>query len=113
MGAALEPPLSPAVFFTLFALASGDKHGYAIMQDARQLSDGRFRMGPAALYTTLQKLLDLDLIAELPAQDDDTRRRTYRLNRSGRQLLDAELARLDALLRKAGAIHWKPAKVKP
>src|SRR5690349_21139871 len=100
MAADMEPPLSPAVFFTLFALASGEKHGYAIMQDARDLSDGRFRMGPAALYTTLQKLLELDLIAELPAHDDDSRRRTYRLNRSGRALLESELARLESLLRK-------------
>jgi DNA-binding PadR family transcriptional regulator len=113
MAAALEPPLTPAVFFTLFALIDGEKHGYAIMQEARQLSDGTFRMGPATLYTTVQRLLDLELIEEAAADEEaDSRRRNYRLTTSGRALLDAELRRVEALLRKAKAMHWKPAQVK-
>ena len=114
MPSALDLPLSPAVFFTIFALASGEKHGYAIMQEARKLSDGSFRMGPATLYTTLQRLLDLDLIVEVAgAKDSDGRRRNYRLTRAGRALLDAELERLDTLLRKASVLNWKPAGVRP
>src|SRR5438094_2295528 len=57
-------PLTPAVFFILFALADGEKHGYAIMQTASRISDNHFRMGPGTLYTTIQRLLDLDLIEE-------------------------------------------------
>ena len=109
---ALEPPLTPAVFFTLFALAGGGKHGYAIMRETQKLSDGSFRMGPATLYTTLQRLLDLDLVAETAGDETDSRRRNYRLTKSGRALLDAELGRVEALLRKAKAMHWKPAQVK-
>ena len=112
MAAALEPPLTPAVFFTLFALAGGEKHGYAIMQETRKLSDDSFRMGPATLYTTVQRLLELELIEEIDDDDADSRRRNYRLTKSGRALFDAELARVDALLRKAKAMHWKPAQVK-
>jgi DNA-binding PadR family transcriptional regulator len=114
MPTALEPPLTPAVFFTLFALAGGEKHGYAIMQEARQLSDGSFRMGPATLYTTIQRLLELDLIEESDGDKGaDSRRRNYRLTSGGRVLLDAELGRVEALVRKAKAMHWKPAQVKP
>ena len=51
-------PLSPAIFFVLFALADGEKHGYLIMQEVKVLSDGKFQMGPATLYTTIQKLAD-------------------------------------------------------
>jgi DNA-binding PadR family transcriptional regulator len=109
---ALEPPLTPAVFFTLFALAGGGKHGYAIMRETQKLSDGSFRMGPATLYTTLQRLLDLDLVAETAGDETDSRRRNYRLTKSGRALLDAELWRVEALLRRAKAMHWKPAPVK-
>lgn len=109
--AALEPPLTPAVFFTLFALAGGEKHGYAIMQEARTLSDGSFRMGPATLYTTVQRLLELDLIEETDG-GADSRRRNYRLTKSGRALLDAELDRVNALLRRAKSLNWKPAQVK-
>ncbi len=57
-------PLTPAVFFILFALAEREKHGYAIMQQVGVLSDGKFRMGPGTLYTTIQRLLELSLIEE-------------------------------------------------
>ena len=109
MAAPLELPLTPAVFFTLFALAGGEKHGYAIMQETKQLSDGSFRMGPATLYTTIQRLLELDLIAEVEC---DGRRRNYKLTSGGRSLLNAELTRVDALVRKAKGLHWKPTAVK-
>jgi DNA-binding PadR family transcriptional regulator len=55
-------PLTPAVFFIRFALAEGEKHGYAIMQTVSQISDHQFRMGPGTLYTTIQRVLDLGLI---------------------------------------------------
>ena len=84
------------------------------MLDARKLSDGSFQMGPATLYTTVQRLLDLDLIVEVPGDDEaGGRRRTYRLTGGGRVLLDAELKRVEALLRKARAMRSMPAEVKP
>ncbi len=114
MSQPLEVPLTPAVFFTLFALAGGDKHGYAIMQEARKLSDGSFRMGPATLYTTVQRLLELDLIVEVTVDGEpDGRRRTYRLTDRGSALLGAELKRVEALLHRAKAMNWKPVEVKP
>ena len=50
-------PLAPAAFYILFALASGEKHGYAIMREAREASENKFDLGPATLYTTIQRLL--------------------------------------------------------
>ena len=58
-------PLSPAIFFVLFALADGEKHGYLIMQEVKVLSDGKLQMGPATLYTTIQKLADQSFIEEV------------------------------------------------
>jgi DNA-binding PadR family transcriptional regulator len=97
-------PLTPAMFFVLFSLADGERHGYAIMQEAAALSDGKFRMGPATLYTTLQRLLDLGLIDEVAGPADaghDSRRRYYRLAGNGRLLLEAEVARMDSMVRLA------------
>jgi len=95
-------PLTPAVFFILFALADGDKHGYAIMQETTRLSEGGFRMGPGTLYTTIQRLLDFALIEEVAdAAEGDSRRRYYRLTRQGRALLDLEINRMGAVLRLA------------
>lgn len=93
-------PLTPAVFFILFALSEGERHGYAIMQQVAVLSDGKFRMGPGTLYTTIQRLLDLSLIEETDT-DAGSRRRYYRLTRSGRLVFKAELGRMDAVVRLA------------
>ena len=96
-------PLTPAVFYVLFSLLDGEKHGYAIMQETSALSDGKFRMGPATLYTTLQRLLDSGLIEEAGGSrsSDDSRRRYYRLLGHGKSLLEAELARMDWAVRLA------------
>jgi DNA-binding PadR family transcriptional regulator len=98
-------PLTPAVFYVLFSLAEGEKHGYAIMLEMAALSNGEFRMGPGTLYTTLQRLLDLRLIVEVeppsPAAQRQSRRRYYRLNADGRLVLEAELSRLDSVVRLA------------
>jgi DNA-binding PadR family transcriptional regulator len=96
-------PLTPAVFYILFSLVDGEKHGYAIMQAMAALSDGRFRMGPGTLYTTLQRLLDQGWIVEVEAKRsvEDSRRRYYRLVDTGRSRLKSELARMDAAVRMA------------
>ena len=82
-------PLTLAVFFILFALAEGEKHGYAIMQTVSRISDHQFRMGPGALYTTIQRLLDLGFIEETEIaggrSDHENRRRCYRLTARERQ----------------------------
>ena len=95
-------PLTPAVFFILFALSEGEKHGYAIMQEVATLSDEKVHMGPGTLYTTIQRLLDLRLIEQTATKSrTDSRRVYYRLTGSGKALLGAETARLDALVRLA------------
>jgi DNA-binding PadR family transcriptional regulator len=109
-------PLTPAVFFILFALADGDKHGYAIMQETTKLSEGRFRMGPGTLYTTIQRLLELCLIEEVWDMNDgdkrESRRRYYRLTRQGRALLDLEINRMGAVLRLASEKRLWPQVAK-
>jgi DNA-binding PadR family transcriptional regulator len=103
----LQPlvPMTPAVFYVLFSLADGEKHGYAIMQETSKLSNGDFRMGPGTLYTTLQRLLDLKVIEEVEhataGYQRDSRRRYYCITGTGRALLEAELARLDVAVRLA------------
>jgi DNA-binding PadR family transcriptional regulator len=98
-------PLTPAVFFILFALADGEKHGYAIMQSVSRISDNQFRMGPGTLYTTIQRLLDLDLIEEAEnaggQSDHESRRRYYKLTRMGKTVLAADISRMESVVRLA------------
>jgi len=96
-------PLKPNWFHVLLSLADGPNHGYAIMQEVLDRTDGKLRLWPATLYGTLQRLIDSDLIEETdlrPAPDlDDARRRYYRLTTLGRDVLRAESARLEDLVR--------------
>ena len=97
-------PLTPAVFYVLLALSPGPRHGYAIMQETESLSEGGFRMGPATLYSTIQRLVALDLISETTDDsNDDSRRRYYELTRTGYQLLAAEVERMGAVVKLANA----------
>jgi DNA-binding PadR family transcriptional regulator len=108
MGNSIEHlPLTPAVFAILLALADGDKHGYAIMLEARQYN----RMGPGTLYGSLDRLLAGGLIAETGFTDDE-RRRYYRLTADGKQALAAEAARLEHALKRARKKGVRPAEAK-
>jgi DNA-binding PadR family transcriptional regulator len=95
-------PLKPHWFHVLLSLADDDQHGYGIMQEVLDRTDGKVRLWPATLYGTLKRLMDEDLIEESgdrPAPDrDDARRRYYRLTKLGRRVLNAECGRLEDLV---------------
>ena len=102
-------PLPAATFHILVALSDADRHGYAIMQDVALRTGGRTRLNPGTLYTTIQRLLDNGLIAEIDKrgdpEEDDERRRYYRWTPLGRRAAQRELARLTEMVafgRKAG-----------
>lgn len=96
-------PLSPTVFAILLSLAGGDKHGYAIMKDARSARGGAVRLGPGTLYGSLDRMMRDELVEESGRLDDE-RRRYYRLTLLGRKLLGAELERLDAAVTGARSL---------
>jgi len=96
-------PLKPHWFHILLSLAGGEQHGYGIMQEVLQRTDGKVRLWPATLYGSIKRLIEANLIEESderPAPElDDARRRYYRVTRLGRQVLDAECDRLQELVR--------------
>jgi DNA-binding PadR family transcriptional regulator len=96
-------PLKPNWFHVLLSLADGEQHVYGIMQEVLERTNGKVRLWPATLYPTLERLLDAGLIAEAnrrpPADEDDARRRYYRLTALGRRVLSAESVRLEDLVR--------------
>jgi DNA-binding PadR family transcriptional regulator len=106
-------PLPPAVLHILIALGEGEKHGYAVMQEVAERTDGKVRMSPGTLYGSIRKMLDDGLIEESfragPA-DADGRRRYYRITRFGRVVAAAEAERLSALLRHARLNGLVPKK---
>ncbi len=108
-------PLTPAVFHILLALADGEKHGYAIMQEVQARTGGAMRMGPGTLYGSIQRMLKDDLIVEAqeragPAPGEE-RRRYYRLTDFGGRVLHAEARRLEQLVRIAQSKRVLPGLV--
>ncbi len=101
-------PLRPHRLHVLLSLADQEQHGYGIMQEVLERTGGKVRLWPATLYGTLKRLIDEELIEESderPApEQDDARRRYYRLTRLGRRVLAAESRRLEDLVR---VIHAK------
>jgi DNA-binding PadR family transcriptional regulator len=98
-------PLPAAAFQILLSLADQDLHGYGIMRQVAEQTDGRMRLGPGTLYSSIQSLLEESLIREVDgdAVDGDQRRRCYRLTSAGLKLARTEADRLAALLRVARA----------
>ncbi|MGI8687416.1 MAG: PadR family transcriptional regulator [Thermomicrobiales bacterium] len=98
-------PPSPAAFQILLALADGEKHGYAIMQEIVQRTEGMVRLGPGTLYRTIKHLLEAGWITESDERPDperdDERRRYYRVSAYGQQVARAEVERLTVLVRSA------------
>ena len=92
-------PLTPAVFNILLALADGEKHGYAIMQEVEENTQGEVKMGPGTLYGSIKRMLAAGLIAESDERPDpsldDQRRRYYRLTGLGQRVTHAEAERLN------------------
>ncbi len=96
-------PLKPNWFHVLLSLADQEQHGYGIMQEVLERTDGAVRLWPATLYGTLKRLMEEDLIREAsgrPAPElDDARRRYYQLTPLGKRVLAAESDRLERLVR--------------
>ncbi len=86
-----DPPL-----LVLASLASGPKHGHAMIEDIADLCGTR--LGPGTLYGAIARLEQQGWIEPLPAEE---RRRPYRLTGAGLQVLRAKLTTLQQFT-KAG-----------
>ncbi len=105
--------MTASAFYILLSLSTEDRHGYDILKDVALSSAGRVKMGPGVLYTTLKRMLEAGLITEVEgkrAAEDDSRRRYYRLTRTGRAELAAELERLEHTLKIARARRARAAQ---
>lgn len=82
-------------YFILAALIEGPRHGWAIIQEARLLSQGRVRLTAGTLYGALERLA-ADGLVEVDGEDivNGRRRRYYRLTTRGGTALADEAKRL-------------------
>lgn len=86
--------LTPAFFHILLAVVNEASHGYAIMQAVQERTGGAVKLGPGSLYWAIKRLVDADLLKEVPAPSPrvgDERRRFYALTVFGRDVLKREV----------------------
>jgi DNA-binding PadR family transcriptional regulator len=107
-------PLTVPVFQMLLSLSDRDLHGYAIIQDIRERTDEEVELTASTLYAAIKRLLEGRLIEELDTrpgpEDDDPRRRYYRITPLGLEVARLETARLERAVRMARQKKLTPRK---
>lgn len=88
--------LTEAVYYILISLLQ-PMHGYGIMQNVEELSNGRVKLAAGTLYGALNTLLERGWIIELPV-DYNTRKKEYLITDYGKKALELEYARLQELV---------------
>jgi DNA-binding PadR family transcriptional regulator len=95
-------PLTEAVLLILLSLAEQPRHGYSILKDVEEMSDGRVVLSTGTLYGALRRLLDDRWIERFEEDEASRDRHAYRLTADGRAHLTMDVARMKRLTRLAG-----------
>ena len=107
-------PLPAATFHILLAVTDQDRHGYAIIQDVASRTGGELKLSAGTLYRSIQRMLEQGLLVETrdrpDPDEDDERRRYYRITPLGTAVARAEARRLSELVRMARARGLAPAR---
>lgn len=102
----MDLSLSNSEFYILLSLAIKSRHGYEIMQQVDQDSQGKVRLGPGTLYGSIKRMLESELIEEVSS--GNSRRKYYTLTEKGKSALTAELNRYNdtvQLARRANLLN--------
>ena len=96
-------PLTESTFLIMLSLAPQARHGYAIMQDVEDISEGRVQLSTGTMYGALRRLLADGWIERVPTDEvevaiDGRNQKFYRLTPTGEAILGAELDRLKQLI---------------
>lgn len=100
-------PLTPAMFHVLLSLADGEKHGYGILKEVSSRTEGKVELSTGTLYGIIKRLVNegmIEMSETRPSPDeDDERRRYYRLTPFGLQVAMAEAERMEEIISVARA----------
>jgi DNA-binding PadR family transcriptional regulator len=94
-------PLTEPVLLIMLSLAGQPRHGYSILKDVEEMSDGRVLLSTGTLYGALRRLLDDGWIERFEERESSRGRQAYRLSARGRSSLRTEVSRMKHLTRLA------------
>lgn len=107
--------LTPAVLHILLALSKEERHGYGIMKQVKEDSQGKVKMGPGTLYGSINRMIESGLIIEsskrIDSELDDERRIYYKITGLGKKALTDELDRYKEVLVVAKQKKLLPDKI--
>ena len=96
-----QSPLTEPVLLVLLSLAEQPRHGYSILKDVEQISEGRVVLSTGTLYGALQRLLEKGWIEQFDEEESSRDRRAYRLTSRGQRVLQQEIERMKHLTKLA------------
>lgn len=99
-----QPQITPAMLRILLAIAAGARHGYGIMKEVAERTDGAMELGAGTLYRSIGKMLEAGWIEEIESEEDNPlgpQRREYALTESGRRIAAGEVRQLHGIVRWA------------
>ncbi len=91
-----NPALTEAVYYILLSLIE-PLHGYGIMQNVEQLSNGRVKLAAGTLYGAINTLLEKGWIVAL-SEEKGSRKKEYLITDQGKKVLRLEIDRLKELI---------------
>ena len=97
-----NPALTEAVYYILLSLTN-PLHGYGIMQNVEQISNGRVKLAAGTLYGAINTLLEKGWIAAL-SEEKGSRKKEYLITEQGKEVLRLEIERLNELIENGNRI---------
>ncbi|MDF2866238.1 MAG: putative transcriptional regulator [Clostridia bacterium] len=95
--------LTEAVYYILLSIYT-PMHGYGIMQNVSELSNGRVNLGPGTLYGAINTLLEKKWILPL-IEDLNSRKKEYLITDLGKEIVKNEIVRLEELVKNGKKIR--------
>lgn len=90
-------PMTETAFYILLCLKN-ENHGYGIVQKVREITAGQVNLSPGTMYGSLSKM-EKDGLIEFVREED--KRKMYKITPLGREVLQAEIARIERLYKNA------------
>ena len=95
-----EAPLTEAVYYILLAVRNPN-HGYGIIQEVQEMTEGRVTLGPGTLYGAINSMLDKEWIELYSEEKQSRKKKSYIITSKGRDVFYSEVARLKELVKNS------------
>lgn len=97
-------PLTEALFYILLAVRKPN-HGYGIIQEVLEITNGRLSLGPGTLYGAINSMVEKDWIRLYSEDKESRKKKEYLITSKGKEIFQAEVERLNELIRNSKLIE--------